>query len=206
MLPSTSRNGEALLEKSGSTGNRRAKPTGINTYTNRRSDPRSLLYAILLLMSNFVTKNELILRRVLYKLYHIEESLTANASEIRKQSRALNGLREDQHRQQQALDNTRAEQAKSKTEVSREERKLKRAEKALEAKVYTSSYDALLRFVNEFGTETRACHRRSPDLACDTQEGQLCQTDGTSRQRYRKEAGEDCILLRRSRGSAPRGK
>ncbi|KAF9652765.1 P-loop containing nucleoside triphosphate hydrolase protein [Thelephora ganbajun] len=79
-------------------------------------------------------KDELILRRVLYKLYHIEESLKANASEIQKQSRALNGLREDQHRQQQALDRTRTEQAKSKTEVSREERKLKRAEKTLEAK------------------------------------------------------------------------
>jgi len=81
------------------------------------------------------TKDELILRRALYKLYHIEESLRANASEIQKQSRALNGLRDDQNRQQQALDRTRAEQAKSKTEVSREERKLKRAEKTLEAKV-----------------------------------------------------------------------
>jgi structural maintenance of chromosome 1 len=84
----------------------------------------------------FVVKHELILRRALYKLYHIEESLKANASEIQKQSRALNGFRADQHRQQQALDNTRAEQAKSKTEVSREERKLKRAEKALETKVH----------------------------------------------------------------------
>ena len=80
------------------------------------------------------------MRRALYKLYHIEEFLKANASEIRKQSRALNGLREDQHRQQQTLDRTRAEQAKAKTEVSREERKLKRAEKALEAKVCAVFY------------------------------------------------------------------
>jgi len=86
-------------------------------------------------MFHFFVKDELILRRTLYKLYHIEESLRENASEIQKQSQALNGLREDQHRQQQALDSTRAEQAKSKTEVSREERKLKRAEKTLEAKV-----------------------------------------------------------------------
>ena len=82
-----------------------------------------------------VLKDELILRRTLYKLYHIEESLKANTTEIRKQSRTLNGLREDQQRQQQALDRTRTEQAKAKTEVSRGERKLKRAEKALEAKV-----------------------------------------------------------------------
>ena len=93
-----------------------------------------------LLKFYFIVKDELILRRVLYKLYHIEESLKANASEIRKQSRALDGLREDQHRRQQALDDTRAEQAKSKTEVSREEKKLKRAEKALEAKVHRASH------------------------------------------------------------------
>jgi structural maintenance of chromosome 1 len=80
-------------------------------------------------------QDELILRRTLYKLYHIEESLKANASEIQRQNRALVGLREDQHRQQQVLDRARAEQAKAKTEVSREERRLKRSEKALEAKV-----------------------------------------------------------------------
>lgn len=80
-------------------------------------------------------QDELILRRTLYKLYHIEESLKVNASEIQRQNRALVGLREDQHQQQQALDRARAEQAKAKTEVSREERRLKRAEKALEAEV-----------------------------------------------------------------------
>jgi len=85
--------------------------------------------------SVFLIKHELILRRALYKLYHIEESLKANASEIQKQNHALTGLREDQHQRQQNLDGTRAEQARSKTEVSREERRLKRAEKALDTKV-----------------------------------------------------------------------
>jgi len=93
------------------------------------------MYAVPLLTLHFDIKHELILRRALYKLYHIEESLKANTSEIQKQSHALSGFREDQHRRQQNLDATRAEQARSKTEVSREERKLKRAEKALETKV-----------------------------------------------------------------------
>lgn len=93
-------------------------------------------------------KDELVLRRALYKLYHIEESLKANASEIQKQRRTLNGLREDQHRQQQALDRSRTEQAKAKTEVSREEKKLKRAEKLLEAKVCVEPHC-------RFGSETR---------------------------------------------------
>ena len=87
------------------------------------------------------------MRRALCKLYHIEESLKVNASEIRQRSHALNGLREDQHQQQQTLDRTRAEQAKSKTEVSREERKLKRAEKVLEAKVSAAVYCGLILMV-----------------------------------------------------------
>ena len=128
-------------------------------------------------------KDELILRRALYKLYHIEESLRANASEIQKHSRALNGLREDQHRQQQALDRTRAEQAKSKTEVSREERKLKRAEKTLEGKVCGISLWTLWELTNEFVTETGACHHGSPNLSRDSQEGQLRKTQGTSYRR-----------------------
>ena len=129
------------------------------------------------------TKDELILRRALYKLYHIEESLRANASEIQKQSRALNGLRDDQNRQQQALDRTRAEQAKSKTEVSREERKLKRAEKTLEAKVCAAPHYGPTLEIDECATETGASNRGSPDLSCDSQEGQLRQTQGTSYQR-----------------------
>ena len=146
----------------------------------QKVSPRLRMYAVPLLIFHFVIKHELILRRALYKLYHIEESLKANASEIQRQSHALSGFREDQHRQQQNLDGTRAEQAKAKTEVSREERKLKRAEKALETKVRGISLsDAFPEFYTP-GTETRACHRGSPDLPCDPQEGQLRQTDGTS--------------------------
>lgn len=111
---------------------------GTRSYANRRYDPETI--CIPFRYSSNRLKDELILRRALFKLYHIEESLKLNASEIQKQSRALNGLREDQHKQQQALDRTRAEQAKAKTEVSREERKLKRAEKALEAKVCSATH------------------------------------------------------------------
>jgi len=105
----------------------------MKTCVNRRFDPSACISFCS--SHSFSLKDELILRRALYKLYHIEESLKANASEIQKQRRTLNGLREDQRRQQQALDRARTEQARAKTEVSREEKKLKRAEKVLEAKV-----------------------------------------------------------------------
>lgn len=115
---------------------------GMKSCAHRRSGSGLWSYALTLLTFCIVIKDELILRRALYKLYHIEESLKENASAIRKTSRDLDGFREDQHRQQQVLDRARADQAKSKTEVSREERKLKRAEKALETKVRaTFHYD-----------------------------------------------------------------
>ena len=68
-------------------------------------------------------------------MYHIEESLKDHAAEIKKQNRALAGLREEQQAKQEDLDAARSEQAKSKTKVSQKERKLKKAEKALEAQV-----------------------------------------------------------------------
>lgn len=43
-------------------------------------------------------------------------------------------------------------------------------------------------------TETGTCHRGSPDLPCYSQEGQLCETEGASRQRYREETREDRVL------------
>ena len=86
------------------------------------------------------TQDELILHRTLYKLYHIEKSLKDHASEIKKQNRTLVGLREEQQAKQEDLDDARSEQAKSKTKVSQKERKLKKAEKALEAKVGPSHF------------------------------------------------------------------
>jgi structural maintenance of chromosome 1 len=41
-------------------------------------------------------KDELILHRILYKLFHIEESIERNAREIKTQNKALAALREDQ--------------------------------------------------------------------------------------------------------------
>jgi structural maintenance of chromosome 1 len=81
------------------------------------------------------SQDELLLRRVLYRLYHIEESLAAHADEIKRQNRTLAGLRQEQQTKQDELDAARAEQAKCKTKLSKKEKALKKAEKALEAQV-----------------------------------------------------------------------
>lgn len=73
--------------------------------------------------------------RILYKLFHIEEALEANARDIQTKSKALDGLRSEHGENQTALEEARAEQARARTTVVREEKKVKKAEKALEAKV-----------------------------------------------------------------------
>ncbi|KAG1847796.1 P-loop containing nucleoside triphosphate hydrolase protein [Suillus tomentosus] len=79
-------------------------------------------------------KDDLILKRILYKLFHIEEALEANARDIQTKSKALAGLRAEHEEHEKALENVRAEQARARTAVVREEKKVKKAEKALEAK------------------------------------------------------------------------
>ena len=86
------------------------------------------------------TKGELILHRIFYKLFHIEESIECNGREIETQNKALAALREDQHMHNKALEDARREQAQSRSIVMQKEKKTKRVEKALDAKVFSSTY------------------------------------------------------------------
>ncbi|KAJ7598927.1 condensin complex subunit SMC1 [Mycena floridula] len=79
-------------------------------------------------------KNREILRRVLFKLYHIEEAIDQNVREINTQSKALQGLRDAQNSQEQELKDARSGQAEAKTAVLKKEKAIKKAEKALESK------------------------------------------------------------------------
>ena len=72
------------------------------------------------------------LRRILYKLYHIQQSLDEHAQAIRDQNKALVGLRKEQQKHEKALEEARSEQAKSRGAVMQKEKRIKKAEKALE--------------------------------------------------------------------------
>ena len=76
------------------------------------------------------------LRRNLFKLYRIEESIEMNSRKILNKNRELTGLREEQQKHEKALEAARAEQAKVKAAVMQKEKNIKKAEKTLEAKVY----------------------------------------------------------------------
>ncbi|KAL0960255.1 hypothetical protein HGRIS_011886 [Hohenbuehelia grisea] len=79
-------------------------------------------------------RDDKILHRILYKLYHIEESIERNAREIQAQNKALAGLREEQRKHDKELEDARAEQAKARTVVMQKEKKIKKAEKGLDGK------------------------------------------------------------------------
>jgi structural maintenance of chromosome 1 len=83
-------------------------------------------------------KDELIRRRILYKLFHIEEAIEQNSREIKSQNKDLAGLRQEQRVHDKALEDARAEQAKARTSVIQKEKKIKKAEKALEGQVLQS--------------------------------------------------------------------
>ncbi|KAF7352348.1 Structural maintenance of chromosomes protein [Mycena venus] len=79
-------------------------------------------------------RDQRILHRILFKLFHIEEAIEANAREIRTQNKALKSLRAEQREHDQALEAARAEQAKARTSVMQMEKKIKKAEKVLDGK------------------------------------------------------------------------
>lgn len=79
-------------------------------------------------------KDDLIVRRLVWKLYHIEQQIEENSTSITKSNKSLTNLRKEQSSNEKALAEARAKQAKVRSTVNIVEKKLKKAEKALEAR------------------------------------------------------------------------
>jgi structural maintenance of chromosome 1 len=96
-------------------------------------------------------QDELILRRILYKLFHIEESIEQNAHEVKTRNKTLVGLREEQSVHDKALEEARKEQAQARSNVMQKEKKVKKAEKAVDAKVrcFPFSFPVSIRFADK---------------------------------------------------------
>ena len=75
------------------------------------------------------------MERVLTKLYHIDLGIEDNTRTIVKMNKELAGLRQEQKEHDRELEAARADQAKARTAVMQKEKNIKKAEKALEAKV-----------------------------------------------------------------------
>ncbi|KAH9061732.1 cohesin complex subunit psm1 [Lactarius deliciosus] len=82
-------------------------------------------------------RDDLILRRLLFRLFRMEESLEKNAEEITTLAASITGLRDEKEARDGALDDARADQAKARSVVAKAEKRIKKAEKALEDKAET---------------------------------------------------------------------
>ncbi|KAF8957847.1 condensin complex subunit SMC1 [Flammula alnicola] len=79
-------------------------------------------------------KDQLILERVLTKLYHIDVGIEDNTRTIVTKNKELAGLRQEQKAHDKQVEAARADQAKARTAVMQKEKNIKKAEKSLEGK------------------------------------------------------------------------
>lgn len=80
------------------------------------------------------------LHRILFKLYHIQQSLSSHAEDIKRQNETLSDLREQQNENEEELEKARADQAKARSAHMQKEKRVKKAEKSLENKVCSIPY------------------------------------------------------------------
>ncbi|KAF8892810.1 hypothetical protein CPB84DRAFT_1816222 [Gymnopilus junonius] len=78
--------------------------------------------------------DQLILDRLLTKLYHIDLGIEDNTRAIVKKNKELAGLRQEQKEHDKELDATRGDQAEARTAIMQKEKNIKKVDKALEAK------------------------------------------------------------------------
>ncbi|KAG6902949.1 hypothetical protein C0995_009341 [Termitomyces sp. Mi166 len=79
-------------------------------------------------------RDDLILKRNLFKLFQIEDSIEDNSRKIVSKNKELAGLREEQRVHDKALEAARVEQAKVRSSVVQKEKNIKKAEKTLDNK------------------------------------------------------------------------
>lgn len=138
------------------------------------------------------SQDELVLRRILLKLYHIEQGLQEHAQAIRDQNQTLAGLREEQRRHETELEEARAEQALARSSVMQKEKKMRKAEKALEGKVLCLTH------TSDISAED-CCSTRNPTLCksrhrfCILSEGVTMRTRrGRRRSKQQRSSENSC--------------
>lgn len=100
-------------------------------------------------------RDNLILQRLLHRLYHISESISSTTEAIHAQNKELVTLRKEQREREKELEKARKEQATARGAVMKSEGKVKKGEKAVEAKVILSFPPLRTIMLTNERTETR---------------------------------------------------
>lgn len=122
----------------------RVKLNNIRNKRARRSVSRPYARSACVAKACFLTEfnthyaqDDLILRRLLFKLFRIEEGLEKNGEEITRFGTSIPGLCEEKEGRDEELEEVRTDQAKVRSAVAKAEKRIKKAEKALEDKAST---------------------------------------------------------------------
>ena len=82
-------------------------------------------------------KDEMVVQRMLWRLFNIESTIESNTTAIEKKSGELSGFRAELTKHEDALLVAQQQQAKARGDMMKKEQAIKKQEKALEAKVRT---------------------------------------------------------------------
>lgn len=88
-------------------------------------------------------QDDIVLRRLLFKLFRIEEGLEKDAEDITTLVTSLAGLREEKDGRDEELEQARSDQAKARAAVAKAEKRIKKAEKTLEDKASNRIHQSL---------------------------------------------------------------
>jgi len=134
-LLSISQKGGEFLVKLNNTKSKRLKQIGLRHFA-RKGYAECIFSTFNLLTST--PQDDLVLERILTKLYHIDLGIEDNTRDIVKKNKELATLREERKVRDEEVEAARAQQAKARTAVMQKEKKIKKDEKALEGKVVPS--------------------------------------------------------------------
>lgn len=122
--------------KLNNTRNKRARRSVLRPYARNACVAKA---CFLTKTNSHYAQDDLILRRLLFRLFRIEEGLEKNVEEITRLGTSITGLREEKEGRDEELEQARTDQAKARSAVVKAEKRIKKAEKALEDRASTIS-------------------------------------------------------------------
>jgi hypothetical protein len=146
-----------------------------------------------------------VLRRVLWRLWHIEEGLERSAEQIKVHSQTLDDLRAEKVAKDDELAAVRAEQAKSRSTVTQKEKRIKKAEQTLEIKVLARIFDIRCQTLTNIFVAALFSRDRCSDCAFDTQDRAHAKHSGTSRARCQEPKHQVARFAERARSNSEDG-
>lgn len=136
------------------------------------------------MLTTMIAKDALVLRKQLWKLYHTEEEIEENVRQINVQAKAVTQLRKEQAVRDGGLKEARETQAAARSAVMSCEKKVKKAEKSLDKKVFLPRsilFDCMVISCGSIETGSHCDRSKDSSLYEKDREGRRCQDQSSKR-------------------------